>query len=159
MSLPISARQYFARLGPRASQLAIPGSVVTIAVTTGASLINLSTTYPQAGNVLNSLGQALAGLSGQRLVLQADGADLGIILGVAAADVTSTNAPSLTAHGSVDGSGMYTPAAGSCFRVFAGTTIEFVPDLNLSKPSDIFLGFIGSASGYLRMFQVSHPNP
>jgi hypothetical protein len=161
MSLSLPARRYFFRTGPRASQLAIPGSIAVLPVTTSASYLNLALLYTQspgstlpAGAALNSsFSDQQNGVQGTRVVLYADGADVGIILGALSGDVSGANAPVLATQGTLVG-GAYTSAAGTCWRIPAGTTFEFEPVLT----QDFFLGFVGSTSGSLRVFQVSGSN-
>ena len=156
MSFPEATSQYFARTPPRASQLAAPGSVAPIAVSVAAGALNLSTTFVQAAGP-SSWGTQTNGLCGTRLILEADGADIGIACATNAADVTGANAPSLTAAGSLstDGNYAYTPPpVGGCFRIFAGTSIEFIPQVGI----DVFLAFVGSGNGFLRIYQCSAAN-
>jgi hypothetical protein len=155
MSFSLPARRYFARGGPRASQLAIPGSVVSLPVTAGASYINLQALFAQVPtqNNYSNFSDEINGVQGQGIVLQAVTATVGLIVGKAVGDVTGANAPVLATQGTLT-AGVYTPVAGTCWQLAPGATIEFEPALT----QDFFLGFVGSGSGSLLLFQCSLSN-
>lgn len=151
------ARQYFFATPPRVGQLAVPGSMVRIAVTTGAAVINLSTLWPQdsvtgAPGNNTAYGMQLAGVCDQRIIVTAVTANLGIVTGKAIGDVTGANAPSLSAAGTVDGNGNYTNALGTCATLLSGQAAPFRP----TSFQDLFLGFVGSTSGFIEIYQISH---
>jgi len=161
-SLP--ARRYFARTGPRAGQIkapgsstaGMPGSIVVLPVTTSASYVNLQTLLAQTPTQVNSSAftDQVNGVQDVRIVLQAIGATVGLILGNVVGDVTGANAPVLATQG-VLSAGAYTPTAGTCWQLVPGTTLELEAVLN----QDVFLGFVGSASGSLSLFQCSRSSP
>ena len=149
----IEQDQWFAICPPRASNKGQVGGMVAVAVTTGTGVIDLTKLLAQAKNLATNGGRQAGGVVGQFITIEADGADVGIVFGKAIADVTGGNAPSLTAVGTVDASGIYTDAAGICFRIPSGQNISVRPQLK----TDLFLGFVGSAAGFLRIFQSSPP--
>ena len=164
LSLP--ARRYFFRAPPRASQLALPSSIVVLPVTAVAAVFDLATTYVQVPSQANSSsfgdggigGMAgFAGNGGVRLCLQAVGVTVGIIVGNVVGDVTGANAPSLAAAGAVTAAGVYTSALGTCWQLIPGqpsAILEFEP----APTQDVFVGFIGSGNGTLLVYQCSGAN-
>lgn len=83
------------------------------------------------------------GFVGHWVKLVADGADVGFITGPTSASVSGANAPTLATTGGAT-------VAGTCDRIFAGTTWQF-----LVKGDDRYLGVVGSAGGSLRIVQTS----
>ena len=154
MTLPLEARRYFARRPPRAANLSTVGSVASIPITAGAGVVDLRTLFAQAQNDGNAYGKQTAGVQGTRIVLHAVTATVGVICGDTQAHVSSTYAPSLSAQGTLNGAGVYTLANGSCEQLAPGDRVEFEPALGI----DNFLGFIGSGSGTLVIYQVSDAN-
>ena len=155
MTESLAARKNFFFTGPRSSGLALPGSLAVIAVTTGASYINLSLLYAGSGNPTTPSGSQIQGALNQFISVYADTANVGIVLGVTAAQVSGSSAPSLTGAGSVS-SGVYTPVANNteCWVIPAGTFVRFSPMLT----QDLFMGFVGSTNGYIRIYQSSASN-
>jgi hypothetical protein len=149
---------FYFRTPPRASQLAVPGSIVVVPVSTAPGYLNLSLLWPQGldltpdGAAASSVyNDQVNGVQGYRIGIYADGADIGIITGRVAADVTGGNAPVLATAGSVT-AGVYTGAAGACWRLVNGATqFEVIPTIF----QDVILGYVGSASGNMRLFQIS----
>ena len=104
------------------------GGMVAVAVTTGTGVLDLTKLLAQAQNLATNGGRQAGGIDGQFITIEADGADVGIVFGKAIADVTAGNAPSLTAVGTkCDASGIYTDAAGICFRIPSGQNISVRP--------------------------------
>ena len=158
MSLSLPARRYFARTGPRASQLSLPGSIVVLPLTTSAAYVNLQTLWAQVPNQntnSSSFADQVNGVQGTRICMRALTANAGIILGKTVADVTSANVPVIANQGTVSG-GVYTGAAGNCWVMLATDTFvfEFEPVLG----QDVFLGYIGSTNGSLQIYQCSQSN-
>lgn len=155
MPLSLPARRYFARGGPRASQLGIPGSTIVLPVSTSASYVNLQALLAQAPTQTNStaFGDQTNGVQGVRIVLQAVTATVGVILGKAVGDVTGANAPVLANQTTLT-AGLVTLVAGTCWPILPGATLELEPSLT----QDFFLGFVGSGTGSLALFQCSISN-
>ena len=158
MSNDLAQRQSFLITPPRAfGQLT--GEVCVLATSTTAGVIDMRTVGVALANLSNSNGVAAAegriGLTGNFCLIFAETADLGLIVGPTLASVTTTNAPNLATAGSVNGSGVYTNVAGTCARVPAGTFVEFCPQ----STQDLFLGFVASAAGKIRIYQNSASNP
>lgn len=160
LSLP--AKEFYFRTGPRSSTPTVlpqvPGTIAVIAVSTTAAVLDLGLLFPQGADVTASGASAsstfadqLNGAQGNRIAIYADGADIGIITSPDLAGVTLANVPALAATGAVSATGIYTSAAKTCWRILAGTTFEFIPTIS----QDRFLGFVGSASGHMRLFQIS----
>jgi len=137
-------------------------------VTTAAGVLDLATTYGQqpsaavngmnANNSIGSWASQITGIcstpqAGIRLVLQAITCNVGIILGTAITDVTGANAPVLATQGTVSAAGTYAGAAGTCWTILAGATVEF----EAFAGQDVYLGFVGSTTGGLSIFQCSAP--
>ena len=147
----------------------VPGSVCILPITTAAGVLSLQTTNnmqpaaASAGGANNGISGAFAdqinGLMGSasssvRLGLLAVTATVGIILGKTILDVTGTNATAIGTAGTLTAAGIFTHAVGECFPMIPGHVteyIEFEPQLT----QDFFLGFVGSTSGTLVIFQVS----
>ena len=162
---PLTARRYFGRQGPRSAQTLYPattgtagmaGSIVVLPVTTAATYVNLATLLKQTPTQANSSAftDMVNGLQGVRIVLQAVTATVGILLGNLQGDVTGANAPVLATTGTLS-SGAYTAVAGACWPILPGATIEFEAAIG----QDMFLGFVGSTTGALALFQCSQPSP
>jgi hypothetical protein len=154
LSFSLPARRFYNRNPPRAAQLALPGGVVPIAVTTSPGFLAFASIFPQVP-AASSFGQQIFGVQGQRIILYADASDIGIITGAQIADVTGANAPVFATVATVNGTtGVVSGVAGSCWRILTSQTLEF--EVNPSQ--DFYLGFVGSASGTLRIFQCSGSN-
>lgn len=151
MSLPIAARQYFAATPPRAHGAALPGECVVLATGTVASYLELDTLFAAASPLVGNLN--FPGAVNQFVEFFADTADLGIVFGPTAASVSSSNAPVLTQDGTVT-TGAYTGHAGTCYRIVAGTSKKWLLQLGV----DLFVGFVGSTTGQLRLYVASMPN-
>ena len=91
------------------------------------------------------------GLTGCYVTIYADGADIGIIVGATAASVSSSNAPSLSAVGTVGATGVYAGTTGTCHRIPSGTERRYLMQIG----QDNFLGLVGSATGIARIHQSS----
>jgi hypothetical protein len=109
----------------------------------------------QAQGGTNSPAGAPRGAVGHFLTIHADGADVGIVVGLSAALVSGGAAPNLAAVGSVDGSGNYTAATGTCYRVPNGQVRRF----RLQNTEDHFMGVVAGATGTMRFYVSSPPNP
>lgn len=172
-SLP--ARRYFQRIGPRspvvaafsggpAAAGAVPGTVACLPVTTGAVFVDLKALFAQVSSQASSsaFSDQVNGVLGVRVCLQAITATVGIVVGNSVADVTGTNAPVLAAQGTLTAAGIYAPpvGGGSCWQISPAGIIEFEPAFSASGGyQDRYLGFVGSGSGSLLLFQCSNPSP
>ena len=109
---------------------------------------------PQTYNSSDARTTSTTGAVDSYLTIQADGADLGIIVGAALADVTGGNAPALATVGAVTAN-VYPVAgvAGCCLRIPTGTSVR----LKLDRNRDNFLGYVASAAGTMRLYQSSPP--
>jgi hypothetical protein len=179
MSSELIVKKYQYVSAPRSSQNApLVGQVVAFAVTTAPAFLNLASllqpTFNQA-SAQTAIVSGILGQDGNYVTIWSDtGADLGIIFGVTQASVTGGNAPVLATVGTV-AAGVYTPAAGTCWRIPAGTSARF----HLQPPQgpfgvqsftggagegvqaagDLFMGYVGSAAGVCRLYQSNPPNP
>ena len=183
MSAEQSQRRFFCRTPPRAAVLAtgaivgvnvVPGSILALPITTAAGVLSLQGNYNFANTTANygtgapalvpnlsAYTAQTAGLQGSqsasiRLMLQAVGVTVGIISGAVVADVSGTNAPVLATQGTLSAgvTGLYTPAAGTCWQMIPGQASEIL-EFECSYVQDLWLGFVGSSSGSLLIFQVS----
>lgn len=82
------------------------------------------------------------GAVGSYITIMADGGDLGVITGATVATVTESNAPSLTATGSVSSQGAYTGLGGCCHRIKDGAERRY----RLQVGQDNYLGVVGSGA-------------
>lgn len=175
---PLTARRYFGRIGPRASSVAafsggpvatgaVPGSIAVLPVTATATYVNLKALFAQVSSQATSsaFSDQVNGVLGVRIALQAvlsAAGSVGVILGNAVADVTGANAPVIATQGTLT-TGLYTPAAGTCWQMVGGTPteyLEFEPAFSASGGyQDQYLGFVGSTTGSLLLFQCSNPSP
>ena len=180
MGFPIANRQYEFVSPPRAYGPTGPvGQEIVLYVSAaGAQTLNLvATTFGEAYSGSDShLQQGMGappgqpkGLVGSYVTIYADGQDIGIIFGSTGASVTGSNAPSLTAVGSLNTNpaatgtiyqgqtGTYVGVAGTCHRIPAGTERRYLTQTS----QDHWLGFIGASgpTGTVRIFQSSPANP
>ena len=151
------ARKFFNVTPPRAYASA-PGPIgepVVLAVSGTPGALDLRSFSQPAYNIQQASTQNRQGAVGNYLNLYAETADLGLIFGVSFASVTGANAPVLATVGTVSGvTGVYTSAVGVCIRIPAGTIYEFVPQEGV----DLFMGFVGSVAGIVRLWQSSPSN-
>jgi hypothetical protein len=89
-----------------------------------------------------------------RLCLQAVTATVGVITGPLVTDVNGSNAPVLATQGTINAAGVYGQVVGTCWQIAPGAILEFEADMT----QDAFLGFVGSGTGSLLIFQCSQPN-
>jgi hypothetical protein len=138
-----------------------PGLVAVIAITTTAASLNLSALFQSPTPNLYDASQKTRGqILYSAFTLASDsGADCGIITGPTQAIVTGSNVPLLTAAGAVSGAGVYTISGKECWRIVGGAPPQrFVAQFDpTNKIGDNWLGFVGSAAGFLRIYQSS-PN-
>lgn len=118
------------------------------AVTTTADTLGVD--LRKIGNQSIDLSSSQAtkiGMPEHFITIQADGADVWIVTGVAQSDVTAGNVPNSTAVGTgIRG----TPAVGICFKVPKDQERSFL--VTSDRP---WLGFVGGAAGYIRVFKTS----
>lgn len=152
MAFPVASRKADAQTPPRAYQASGPqGQAVAVSVSGSADYINLSKGFDQAPYDRSRQDKPTSPTENY-VAIECD-VDLGIIVGATAALVSSGNAPSLAAVGSVTG-GVYSGAAGVCFVLYAKTAIKF-----LMQPGvDLFLGYVAAGAGTMRLYQCSPDN-
>jgi hypothetical protein len=160
MTMRDAAQKFFFVSAPRAKS-SEPGHVAVLAVSGTQEVLDLSTLGDPAYDGSNAnTAQIPGGAINQYITLYADGADVGIIFGAAKADVTGANKPVLATTGTVDGNGVYSPAAGTCFVVKSGTYLRiFARGLSQASRPDRFMGIVGSGAGKLRIYQSNPANP
>ena len=76
--------------------------------------------------------------------------DLGIIFGSTLASVTTTNAPVIATVGSLVAN-VYTGLAATCYVLYAKQPFR----VQLTAGVDLFMGFVGSGAGTMRLYQSS----
>ena len=119
-------------LPPRAGFL----TAITVSVAAGSQDLRLcGIQLFNSSNTANSK----PGFQGKYITLFADGADVGVIFGQTLASVTGANAPVLATTG-VD-------VAGVCWRIANGGKESYL----IAAGYDVFIGFVGSAGGVLRI--------
>jgi hypothetical protein len=149
---------------PRAYGTAGPfGQIVVIAVTTAAVYLDLRSLtfgleyspYASINNAGNGAPPAgPVGAVGSYVCIYADQCDLGVILGPTAASVSGPNAPILNNVGSLGSNGIYLGAAGTCYRI-PSTAFNEEPRWRLQVGQDNFVGIVGSANGFARIYVSS----
>lgn len=149
MGESIQTRMFHWVSPPRASNQGLIGEVAAIAVSAVAGVLDVRTVAAQVYSAASADGNQMLGLVGQYITIEADGADLGITFGPTLASVTGAHVPALAGVGTVNGSGVYTEANTVCYRIPNGQERRFL----LQKERDLFLGFVGSAAGTMRLFQ------
>jgi hypothetical protein len=151
-SLWISPPRAYGATGPNGQVMVIP-----VSATAGYIQLNTATfgqSYSMGTSMLvtgtNAPSGAPQGLMGCEISFYADGADVGIITGSTLASVTGGNVPVLATAGSITG-GVYTGAAGTCWRILQSTSIRVMTQVG----TDLYLAFVGSGTGNLRLYQSS----
>jgi hypothetical protein len=146
---------------PRAYGAAGPnGQPIVVATSTSATYLELDTTtfgqsYSMGTSMLVSgLGApsgAPQGLMGCFISIYADAQDLGVIFGQTLASVTGSNVPALAQNGASLTAGVYTGAAGVCYRIAAGTSLRVLTQVGIDK----YLAWVAAGTGQIRIYQSS----
>lgn len=148
---PVANRKFAFVSPPRAfAALGAPGQAVAFAVSAVATYVDLSAGFSQAAKDLQQSGQDPKSPTRNYLTVSADGVDLGVIFGPTAASVTGGNVPVIATVGTL-AAGVYTGAAGTCFKIPNGTSVRFLPQPGV----DLFLGIVASGNGTCRLYQSS----
>ncbi len=149
MAFPTASRKAAFVSCPRANEATgAQGQVLAVTVSTVADYFALSAGISQA--VANrQTGADPRSLIRNYLTGECD-VDLGVIFGRTAALFTSTNVPAIATVGTLS-SGVYTPAAKTCFVLYAKQPTRFL----LQDGVDLFLGFVASGAGTMRVYQSS----
>lgn len=150
MPFPVGNRKQGFESAPRATvALGPPGQVVAITVSAVAAALSLITGISQA--VFNrQTGDDPVQVVRNYVTIECD-VDLAIVFGATLASVTVGNVPVIATVGTVNGSGVYTPAAGTAFVLYAKQPRRFL----LQNGTDLFMGFVASGAGTLRLYQSS----
>jgi hypothetical protein len=157
MTLSLSAKKNLFLSPPRAAGI---GQVLAVSVSSTASYVNLGALFqPAAGGQSGAQTQGssgvVVGVLDNYISIYADGAELGVVFGLTAAAVSGANAPALATAGSLL-AGVYTPpATPACWGIATGTWQRFLAQLT----QDLFMGFVASGAGTMRLYQSSPPNP
>lgn len=152
MAFPVPSRKQAFISAPRAFKaLGPPGQVVAITVSITAAVLSLVTGVSQAP-FDRTLGNDPKQLSRNFVTIECD-VDIGVIFSTLIADVTGTNVPAIATVGTVDAVGTYT-AAKTCFVIYAKQPTRIL----LQEGADLFMGFVGSAAGTMRLYQSSADN-
>lgn len=101
-------------------------------------------------NAQQAQTQQQNGVTDNYITIFADGADIGIVCAV---NQLLANAVSLTAKGSLSSTGGYQGATGVCHRIPSGDERRYY----VQQGVDVWLGFIGSATGTMRLYQSNPP--
>jgi hypothetical protein len=138
---------------PRAFQASgPPGQAVAITVSTTAGFLSLAAGFSQAPKN-RVTGDDPVQPTRNFVTIECD-VDLAVIFGATQALVTTTNVPVIATVGTVNGSGVYTGAAGTAFLLYAKTPKRFL----LQDTLDLFMGFVASGAGTMRLYQSSNDN-
>ncbi len=152
MAFPVSLRKQSFVSCPRAYAAgSVQGQVLAVTVSSTASYFALAAGISQAASN-RSTGDDPKSPTRNYLTIECD-VDLGIIFGSTAALVTGNNVPALATVGTLT-SGVYTPAAKTCFEVYAKQPIRLL----LQDGVDLYLGFVASGAGTMRLYQSSNDN-
>jgi hypothetical protein len=122
------------------------GQIAAIAVTSTAGSQDLRLCGQQTVSMANAnqqAAQATPGLPGHYATFEADGGDIYVLFGPTLASVTGGNVPVIATTG--------VNAAGACFKIPSGQNIQ----CKLEVTTDLFIGFITSATATLRIAQSS----
>jgi hypothetical protein len=150
--LPLSAKQNLFVSPPRVAGI---GQILTVATSATAGVVSLAVLFNPVYNITSAQANVTAGVTGNYITIFADTADVGVLFGTTVGSVTGANVPVLATVGTVSGVGVYTPAVGSCYRIPAGQERRYL----VQATEDLFLGFVGSTTGVMRLFQSSPPCP
>lgn len=150
MAFPVASRKAAFVSAPRAFLAAgPPGQVAALAVSAVAGAVSLLPGITQA--VQNrTTGDDPAQVVRNYVTIECD-VDLGIIFSSTLAGVTGGNAPAIAAVGSLV-SNAYVGAAGTCFVLYAKQPLRI---LLQDSGMDIFMGFVASGAGTMRLYQSS----
>jgi hypothetical protein len=116
--------------------------IANLAVSTSAGSQDLSAIDNQTVN-LSKANATQIGIVGCYVDFFADGTDVGVVFGSTSASVTTTNAPVFATTG--------VNTAGVCWRIPAGAKATWY----LQAGVDLFVGFVGAGSGFLRIARSS----
>ncbi len=149
MSLPTAARKAAFVLAPRAFQaLGPPGQVLAVTVSTVADYFALSAGISQAAYDAQVAADPKS-LTRNFITIECD-VDLGIIFGATAALVTGANVPAIATVGSLT-AGVYTPVTKTCWVLYSKQSSSFL----MQSGVDLFIGFVASGAGTMRIYQSS----
>lgn len=153
MAFPAASRKAAFISAPRAHQATGPaGQVFAITVSTTADYINLQLGNSQA--VYDATHRAdPKSIVRNYLTIECD-VDLGVIFGATAALVSAAGTvPAIATVGTLSG-GVYTPSDKTCWVIYAKQPTRFL----LQEGVDLFLGFVASGAGTMRLYQSSPDN-
>lgn len=150
MAFPVASRKAAFVSAPRAFQAAgPPGQVAALSVSTTAGAVSLLPGIAQAA-VNRVTGDDPKQVTRNFVTIECD-VDLGVIFGPTLASVTTTNVPVIATVGSLVAN-VYTGAAGTCFVLYAKQPLRI---LLQDSGMDIFMGFVASGAGIMRLYQSS----
>lgn len=153
MAFPVASRKIDFVSCPRAHQASGPeGQVVAVTVSTTADYINLQTGISQA-TFDRATGADPKSITRNYLTIECD-VDLGIIFGSTVAMVNDAgNVPAIATVGTLS-NGTYTAAAKTCHVLYAKQPARFL----LQSGVDLYMGFVASGAGTMRLYQSSSDN-
>lgn len=154
MAFPVPNRKAAFISAPRATlALGPPGQVVAITVSAVAAALDLRAGFSQAAPN-RTTGDDPKQVTRNFVTVECD-VDLAVIFGQTLALVTAGNVPAIATVGTVNASGVYTPAAaGTAFVIYAKQPTRLL----LQDTLDLFMGFVASGAGTLRLYQSSSDN-
>lgn len=152
MAFPQGNRKQGFVQAPRANQTSgPPGQVYAITVSGTPDFLDLAKGNSQAVTDRTS-GADKKQITRNYITIECD-VDLAIIFGSTSALVTGGNAPVIATVGT-NTSGVYANAAGTAFVLYSKQPRSFL----LQDGVDLFMGFVASAGGIMRMYQSSPDN-
>lgn len=138
----ISAPRAFAAAGP-------PGQVAAITVSTTAALISLGSGISQAPfNRQN--GDDPTQVVRNYVTIECD-VDLAVIFAPTAAAVQTTGVPAIATVGTVDANGVYSPVIKTSWVIYSKQPTRIL----LQQGVDMFMGFVATGAGTMRLYQSS----
>ena len=141
----ISAPRAFLASGP-------PGQVVAITVSTTAAVLDLTTGISQA-TFNRQTGDDPSQLRRNFVTIECD-VDLAVIFAATLAAVTTTGVPAIATVGTVNASGVYSPVIKTSWVIYAKQPTRIL----LQDQVDLFMGFVASGAGTMRLYQSSADN-
>lgn len=162
MSLSLPAKQYFSGTTPKSTTLigTSTGTVLVVQTSSSPLYISLQSLFVVAANAAVAGGGQPNGVVNQRIEIYADTSALGIIFGPTVAAVY-TAPPVIADYGTLSG-GIYTPNASNaeCVVIPAASYRQFNLQANIvAGVGDLYLGFVASGNGLLRLYQCNSSNP
>lgn len=152
MAFPVASRKAQFVSCPRAfAASSYQGQVMAVAVSAVPGIFSVATGIAQAP-LNRQTADDPKSLTRNYVTIECD-VDLAVIFGPTSASVSAgaANAPVIATVGTLSGGGVYTGVQGTAFVIYAKQPTRFL----LQDQVDLFLGFVASGAGTMRLYQSS----